>query len=363
MDVPKLPSFADQISADPLPESGPDEFRFISRCNPERLGNVAPIAYGGCTIAIAVHAAHQTVGQHQSSSNSTSSSSSSPPFHLYSVLGAFHGPTKTDRKLNCTVTVTRNTKTFATRRVVAWQAQDDGSRRACADFFIDFHVEEPASLLEYDAQPTVANCLSRGPQDPVHTGSQEEILQRLLRDGHITQRHAVASRRMFHMATHFLETRYCTSTPTGVNLLGTAPSLPTPQDHLPLPQKASAEWLRTRWPLASEPLQLAALAFMMDQALSFLPLNHDHKGFTDAGACSTLEFALRVFVPTIDLARWHLRERRSAKAGHARTFSEGCLWTEAGELVCSMTQTSILRPPPPPARPSKRPGGEEKARM
>lgn len=81
----------------------------------------------------------------------------------------------------------------------------------------------------------------------------------------------------------------------------------------------------------------------MDQALSFLPLNHDHKGFDDSSACSTLDFALRVFVPDVRIEEWHLRERKTISAGVGRTYSESRLWRKDGELVCIMTQTCILR--------------------
>lgn len=76
------------------------------------MGNIANIAYGGWTLAIAANAAYQ---------------SAPPSYHLYSMLGHFLGPALTDRKLFCTVRKIRDTRTLATRQVEVSQAQDDGS--------------------------------------------------------------------------------------------------------------------------------------------------------------------------------------------------------------------------------------------
>src|SRR4051812_11733617 len=96
--------------------------------------------------------------------------------------------------------------------------------------------------------------------------------------------------------------------------MGAAKHVKTTQDHLSMTEKTSAEWLRTRTPLKDEHENIAALTFIMDGALSFLPLNHDHKNFDDAGPCSTLDFALRVMRPGIQMNRWHLRERKAIAA-------------------------------------------------
>ena len=91
---------------------------------------------------------------------------------------------------------------------------------------------------------------------------------------------------------------------------------------------------------------MAALAFLMDGALSFLPLNLDKKNFVDAGACSTLEFALRIMVPGIRADEWHLRERRTMAAAVGRSYAEGRLFDEQGNVVAVETQSCIIRPPP-----------------
>lgn len=319
-----LPNMAEQIAVD---QTSPDQF--TSRVLPQRMGNASPIAYGGCTAGVAVHSACRTVPA---------------TFHLYSVLGAFHGPTRIDRKLNCVVTRTRSTKTFQTRRVVASQTLDDGTERTCADFFVDFHVRED-ELLAYDAVPSMS--YGGGPLDPEHTAAAPEVAERLVREGHIPRRAADAHKTMFAMAESFFETRQCTDGVSGQNLMGLAKGLETTQDHRPIYERTSAEWMRARMPLADEAENSAALAFIMDGALSFLPLNLDHKDFGDAGACSTLDFALRVMRPGLDMRGWHMRERRTIAAAVGRSYSESRLWDERGRMVAVMTQSCIIRPPPP----------------
>ena len=53
---------------------------------------------------------------------------------------------------------------------------------------------------------------------------------------------------------------------------------------------------------------MESLGFIVDGMLSFLPLTHNHLFFDDAAACSSLDFALRNFSPSIKMNDWHLRE-------------------------------------------------------
>jgi len=181
---PPNPTVAEQIAVD---QTGPDTF--TSRIPPARLGNARPIAYGGCTAGIAVHSACLTVP---------------PAFHLYSVLGAFHGPTRIDRPLVCSVTRTRSTKTFQTRRVVAVQVLDDdaGTERVCADFFVDFHVCEE-ELFRYEAGPSMGGSVGRGPMDGEWTAGMGEVAGRLVREGHVSAEAVRGSRLMVAMVSPF----------------------------------------------------------------------------------------------------------------------------------------------------------------
>lgn len=89
---------------------------------------------------------------------------------------------------------------------------------------------------------------------------------------------------------------------------------------------------------------MSALAFVLDGALSFTPMAHSGLWFEYVGVASTLDFAMRLFVPDVDLSHWHLRERNTLAAAAGRQYSESRMWDQKGKLVASMTQQSILRP-------------------
>ncbi|EXJ77307.1 hypothetical protein A1O3_10465 [Capronia epimyces CBS 606.96] len=149
---------------------------------------------------------------------------------------------------------------------------------------------------------------------------------------------------LFSLGAMFFESRLCPDGVSAQNLLGVAIKVVTTQDHLPITSKSSADWCRTRKPLSSQAEQLAGLAFLIDGALSFVPLMHDHKFLDDAAACSSLDFALRIFADDFDLNTWHLKEYTTTIANGGLTYSEGGLWDAHGAMVASMTQHNILRP-------------------
>lgn len=312
-------TLADQLA---IEQTGPGEF--ISKEPPQRMGNAQPIAYGGCTAGIATRAACATV---------------TGSFSLYSLVGHFLGPASTTERLACTVHATRDTKTFATRRVVVSQRRPDGQLRACMELLADFHVEEPA-LLAYSAPPTIPFA---GPgESPTARELAKEAMSRGLASGEVVEKNAI----MFAMMEQFFDAKTCREGLTGQNVLGLLRTQPTDQDRLPLTERSSGDWAKTKQPLTSAGEQAAALAFLMDGGLSFLPLWHEHLWFDDAGACSTLDFALRLFTPDVDLSNWHLRERKTIAAGFGRSYSESRLWDEQRNLVACMTQQCILRPKP-----------------
>lgn len=311
-----MTTLAEQIRVE---KTGPDTF--ISSSLPVQLGNRLPIAYGGCTIAAAVNSAVQTV---------------QPQFHLYSVLGNFLGPTSTEVKLQCRVSTIRDTRTFATRRVEVTQTLKNGATRLCLVLTADFQIREP-TMYEYSAPPSIAYS------QPEECPTIEQSLQDLTAKGYMKGTSLATT------MNSFFESRFCPEGVWGQNLGGTAKTAPTTQDDLPITSKVSGDWFRGQGTISSTAEHLAALAFMMDGGLSFTPLVHDHKFLEDAGACSTLDFALRIFVHDIDITQWHLRERSTSSGGAARTFADGRLWNRQGKLVASMSQQSIMRPSTPRA--------------
>jgi acyl-CoA thioesterase II len=313
------PSLANQIAVDPTPD--PDVF--VSRIPPGRMGNALPIAYGGCTIATALHAAFHTVpGAH---------------FRLYSALGHFLGPASTERVLHARVTRVRDTRSFATRQVTVTQTQPDGRERACLALLADFHAEEPA-WLDYSVAPSVAFSPPERCLDTLADIAQKEAA------GLVTPERAERLRAQFALMRASLESRPCPEGVSGQNLAGLTTDKTTSQDGWHITEKVSAEWYRVRAPLKEIREQVAALGFFMDGGLSFLPLTHMNMTIEDAAACSSLDFALRLFTPKLDLVDWHLKQRKTSAAGAGRTYSENLLWDSKGKLVASMTQQCIMRP-------------------
>lgn len=227
---------------------------------------------------------------------------------------------------------------------MAYQEQDDGSERVCADMFVDFHVLE-GEMMKFSAAPS--QSYGDGPDDRSASATGPEIAARLVKEGQAPQSVADKYAKLFHYQEQFFEMRSCLDGVSGQTLHGMLRHIKTTQDNLSIPGKTSAEWVRSRQPLNIEAENIAALALLMDGALSPLPLTMDHKNFFDASAASTLDFAVRIMLPDIQMQKWHLRERKSIAAAVGRTYSEGGLWDEDGNLVAVANQSCILRPRAP----------------
>lgn len=312
-------TLAEQVAVDP---AGPD--RFVSRVNPGKMGNAADIAYGGCAIGVAIQAAYQTVG---------------PAYLLYTAMGNYLGPAFVDRKLLCSVRRLRDTRTFATRQVELSQELDDGSVRICMSVLADFQVKEKASMLEFSAPP----MRKYSPVDKCP--STVEVVSSMVEKGLLRRELAALYKTIFGMKDRFMETRLCPEGVPAQNLLGMTKS-GTDQDHLPLTSKTWADWTRLHHPTPVLSDKFAALGFLMDEALSFLPLTLSNRPLYDAGACSSLDFAIRFFTSDFDLNKWNFREMNSVAGRDGRTYSEARYWDSEGNMIANMTQQSIMRPRP-----------------
>lgn len=319
-------TISQQISARQI---GPDEFESVSL--PIRMGNARPIAYGGSTMAIAIHAMSQTV----------------PTSHkLYSVLGHFHGPANLDHRLKCHVSRTRDTKSFSTRRVQVTQLQRDGSVRTVIELTGDFHaLEEP--MLVYGTPPRMQ--YSRPEDCP-----DRETLQRQMVDAGLIPKGEESGggieapfEVMYRYQEQYYDLRMCPESVSGQTLGGTVRGVPTKQDHMPVTERTSAEWYKIQESQAppDDATQCAAVAFLMDGGLAFLPLVHNGLQIEEVGSWATLDFALRIFRPEVKLQEWHLKERVLQTADFGRSYGEGRLFDAQGRMVASMTQQCILRRP------------------
>ncbi|GFF50236.1 acyl-CoA dehydrogenase family member 11 [Aspergillus udagawae] len=298
---------------------------YVSLHIPQRMGNLAPIAYGGYAIALGIHAACKVAPN---------------GFHLYSAMGHFLRAVGTDANLICTLVELRRTRNFVTYRVTVEQkSQSIADLRLCMELLADFHENEP-SLLNYSAPPTRTyshwqNCI------PWESVADEYWAK----TGTISEKQLQTFNTLFGLSRNLYEGRPCPEGIASQNLMGLAKAVKTSQEDFPPTAKSSADWIRVRHPLRTEGEQMASLGFIMDGVLSFLALAHNHMFFDDVDAWSSLDFALRVFSPCLQLDKWHLREAINHHAGHGRTYSESKLWDETGNLVACMTEQSILRVP------------------
>jgi acyl-CoA thioesterase II len=318
---------------------------FESLALPERMGNTANIAYGGCALAMVVAAAFQTV-----------ETPSRGRMALYSVLGHFIGPALTDRTILLRVTSLRDTRTFATRHVIASQKQDDGSERTCMSAQLDF-ISSPTddpdvhSFLRYSLPPPQATS-------PVDLPLFHEQIKTRVANGDLHPDVEKVYTSNFKLFDKLFDNKQPPDSPMGQNVLGIDKTRETSQDHLPLTSKRNIDYIRlkqgvnsslsianpTALSISPSCLHFASIAFALDGAISFVPLSLSHHFLLDVAACSSLDFALRFHSDVVDMGKWHLREMRTIVGDYGRTFNESKLWNDGGKLVATMNQQGILRP-------------------
>lgn len=258
---------------------------------PIRMGDLANWAYGGNILAVAVKAAYATIERGQ---------------HLYSISGYFLRPASTSHKLICHVERIRNTRNFQTRHLRVVQS-DGKSEKLCLIATADFHIDEPADMVNYSARPKLP-IPSSPAEEPATERTREPGLYRILDTMMAVRPHSSGC------------------------------------DGEDVSNVISAERFRLHGALQSEADRIAALAFYMDRGLAYIPANHSGYNLSQASACATLDFALRVLTHEIDWRNWHISERQTFGAGNARALSEGRVFNGGGQLLASMTQNSILRP-------------------
>ena len=288
------------------------------------MGNILPIAFGGYTIGVAVAAAHYDF----------------PEKHrLYAVNGNFLGPALTDRPVFVNTKVYRSTKSFTTKFVEVLQKQDDGKERVCLVALVDFHVIEADSFMIYSAPPSKEYTSVEDSWTPA------ERKKMMVDEKILTQAQVDTHDKLFHLMGTLIDMRFTKQSIHGQTLQGFAKGHKTTQEHLPLTERSSADWLKVREKVETPAENVTSLAFLLDASISFQPLVLSSIPLTESSACSTLEFSLRFLTPEININDFHLREWKTYAGDAARTFSEARLWDKDGKMVASMSQTSILRPP------------------
>ncbi|GHJ84207.1 hypothetical protein NliqN6_0609 [Naganishia liquefaciens] len=330
----RAPTLKDFVRVVPI---GENVFESVYCC--EKMGNVSDIGYGGCLISLCVSAAFAAIPQ----------DTADRIYDIYSVLGTFLGPTSIKSKLTFTVEDVRTTKSFATRKVEAWQELPSpegakSSKRRTMILLADFHVRERPEVtlsgMDYSIPPLAADSLSRSPDTLQNQRAQMAAMHpsRILK----------VFDHVFPLFDRYLDLRPVEDSMGTQKALGLNSSNKTTQDHLPLQQRTNSHWFRIKdveggkGKLQTRSENAAAVAFVMDSALAFLPLTFTHRFFDAVQAVSTLEFSLRFFdVPNVN--DWVLHEQHTENGGAGRTFSTGRLWNREGKCVASMSQQSIMR--------------------
>ncbi|KAH6620581.1 thioesterase-like superfamily-domain-containing protein [Boeremia exigua] len=292
---------------------------------PQRMANTLNIAYGGYALATACKAATLSVDG---------------PYHIYTVLGNYLGPASTDRPLRARVRTVRQTRSFATRQVEISQSAGEQGERICLIALVDFQIREKETLVAYSRSPSKTytsweNC-----------STEADVHQKLLAEGKVSQDVLDEDSRTFGLVKNIFEYRPCPEGIFAQNVHGIAKNLALTQDELPLTQRSSADWIRCVEDLPKAMDHVALMAFTLDAFIASLPLTLNHRFLDDASACSSLDFALRIFNTDIDMARWHLREVTTNVGSEGRSYGESWLWDEDGNAVACMTQQCILRPKP-----------------
>ncbi|KAL9085930.1 MAG: hypothetical protein Q9159_004430 [Coniocarpon cinnabarinum] len=284
----------------------------------EKMGKYARIAYGGCTIGVALRAAFRGVPQH---------------LYMYSAQGNFLGPAQAGRKYVIHVKNIRQTRSFSTQFVEVFQKQDKEELRHCMILVADFQAQEKQSVLEYSSSPVLSYSSL---QDSKTT---EKLREQLLKSGHLNSGEAERHKQAFTLVSRFWDVRQCPEGIGSQNAYGVAKRAPTTQDDRSLVDKTTAEWFRSPCMLTSQEEHISALGLILDAGMAFMPLMHNKI----VGVCSTLDFSLRLLTNGVNLNKWLLRELRAIAGGSGRTYSEQRVWDEDGHMVCALTEQNILR--------------------
>jgi len=106
-------------------------------------------------------------------------------------------------------------------------------------------------------------------------------------------------------------------------------------------------WFRTREKLPDDPtLHQSVLAYASDLSLNDTAYR-PHSGPEDRAlhSMSSLDHAMWFHAPA-RADEWILFHQESPRAGHARGYARGTMYTREGTLVASIGQDSLMRPQP-----------------
>lgn len=193
---------------------------------------------------------------------------SGPHYELYSVSGAFLGPTSTEVLIRFTVEHIRDTKSFATRKVDAWQdvpsKQDKTKleRRRVMTMLLDFQVRESHSAYEFARLPVhadtraIAKSTKGEKQDP--SAFREAIrgfygspdtnpsLEQYWKDTDVPQQLIRRYLNMFPLFLPYYDLRAVPNSMAAQKMFGINRHAKTSQDEELLSKRNSAMWFKTK---------------------------------------------------------------------------------------------------------------------
>lgn len=298
------------------------DVRHVSRRNPSKMGNTADIAYGGCVLSLSISAAVRSVPA---------------SFFCYSAQGLYLGPTLASDKVTLTTTRVRDTKSFKTVRVEATQAQK-GAVRMTFYLTADFQVKE-APVLRYNVQPRMrhppAEACRYWPQELADRAASGELPAGVVK----------AYLRNFKLMADTFEVRHCPESVARQNVSGlhATPKLTRPD--ATMLEKTTAYWFRCTTELTHAE-SYAAIGFVTDAALAFVPVTFRNEFITAYGPISSLDCSLRFHTSDFSCNDWLLHEQVAEAADDGRTYSTGRVFRPDGVLVATMSQMSIMRAKP-----------------
>lgn len=341
----------DLLSLRRVPAEGGDAgvSTFESVTNPEAIGrDEKGVAFGGCVLALALHAALQTLPPAQMSTAAPQS-----------IMGNFLAAVTPQQPLKLSVTSIRDTRSFATRLVTATQLNKRGQPTVCFLASVDMVVPPRTAVLIDYSQP-MNDVYSHHSALPEY----KDVLTDMIKEGKIPEatredylRRQDGFLSLFQSKISYPGVQYDTAGALAVKKLGPSGS----EAAKPAWKRVSTEWFKLNTPpersttqedsdiltLSSRRLASAcSLAFVLDM-LVFFSIWHSYHDFEDVSASLSLDFALRFHCDDLDATRWHFRESNVPVAADERSYNEAKCWQEkedgTTQLVATMNQAGICR--------------------
>lgn len=263
------------------------------------MGNLLPITYGGHLLSLLF-----------------------PPSTKlpHSVLGHYLASTNPNIELDIQREEIRKSAKFETEVVTFRQ---EGKRKAV--FIVDRQEKEESPML-YSIRPWMKYTRPEECSEDQYTESPLlEMYQQV-----------------FGAMFKYFDTRTPPESYYATNMFGLLKDKPTNQDHLEMTQKRGAIYYKCKEKIIDRHAHYAAIAYILDSALAFMPATFAHQFMDDYSILSTLDVSLHFHTHQFDVNQWFLHECNTERAADGRTYSSGRIF-QNDELIATMAQSCIIR--------------------